>query len=400
MPTTLADLYRQLHPDRWREDPSNAFTDEVAQAHKVLLHPFAGDTRRRVALESWLQAHQPCLFGRIAAGKEGIHYCFLTVNDLLVSDDHIRSKIADAKRLWKRRALRGERKHGFLLAFCDEAVALANPDEALRRFALHLQGLAGWVGRPAENDNEVVDEWLYLAHPTEKRTVKFVFSVDFFAAAGDRRWWHDHRIPGGIAFTANSLGHMVRQQEWYEGRSPRTEWALRTAMLTIDTAATADTSGKPIPHTPATYLVRPPLGIPVRQYEWTGATKPSDAARLQEADCGTYGGYLHTDHAVRPEFFRSDEVPLHKERPYLMDFKYIFDPSSPDYAPFMIGHAATEEEIRAELGDPEDMRFIGAGQASEGEGPLPPAQVTARIDEALDRCRAWRLTEEELDSLL
>ena len=98
------------------------------------------------------------------------------------------------------------------------------------------------------NDNEIVDEWLYLRHPKTNNLVKFVFSIDFFATAGDRRWWHDHRIPGGIAFTANSLGHMAKREEWYGHRTDRTEWALRTAMNTIAEAATKNSSGKDIPY--------------------------------------------------------------------------------------------------------------------------------------------------------
>jgi len=33
--------------------------------------------------------------------------------------------------------------------------------------------------------------------------------VNFFAPAGDKRWWHDHRIPGGLAFYASALEVVV-----------------------------------------------------------------------------------------------------------------------------------------------------------------------------------------------
>jgi hypothetical protein len=365
----------------------------LADAHVVLHDRFVRDPERQAVLGDWLQGnHQPCLFGRMAANRGGIDYCFLTVEDLLNTDDHIRNKIAYARRVWKNRARRGEPRHGFLLAVCDEKVALAAPDEALRQFATHLQTLAGWPTRPDMN-NDIVDEWLYLKNPKTGDIVKFTFSVDFFATAGDKRWWHDHRIPGGMAFTANSLGHMVRHQEWYEEKAGRIEWALRTAMLTIASAA------KEVPHGPATYLRDEKHG-PLRPYSWSEETKPSEKEKLKGKDCGSYGGYLHTDHASRGEFFDPHEAPAYKEKPYLMDFTYSFDPASADHLPFMAGEPVTESEIEAELGRVADMRVIDADTGHGDVGGPPPSPLGTRIEQALARCRQWRLSPGQVDALL
>ena len=395
---TLAELYRLLKADLWRTDPANAFTEEVEVANKVLNHPFANATQRREALEAWLQKHQPCVFGKIAAAKGFMHFCFLTIDDLLGGDDVIRAKIAESKKLWKQRAIRGQERHGFMLVFCDRKVAIANPDENLYRFSLHLQGLAGWVGEQHIKGNTVADEWLYLQHPETKKIVKFVFSVDYFAAAGDRRWWHDHRIPGGVAFTANSLGHMAKQQEWYLDKKDRIEWALRTAMNTIDLAAKNDSSGKPIPYGPATYLRKPAKGVPLKPFNWTKATKPVDSARLKEYDPGNYEGYLHTDHAVRREFFKPDIAPEHKEEPYAMEFSYIFDPENEDHKKFVVGVDATPEEVEAELGKAADIQFAAAAGADMEAGP--PGATIDRIEDALKKCREWKMKPEEVDQLL
>jgi hypothetical protein len=309
------------------------------------------------------------------------------------SDDHVRQKIATSKRLWKQRAYRGRPKHGFLLSVCDAKVAHASPDEALRQFALHLQNLAGWISRPHSRNNDVVDEWLYLRHPTDADVVKFTFSVDFFASAGDKRWWHDHRIPGGMAFTANSLGHMMRWQEWYEGKSDRTEWALRTAMLTIDAA------DKNAPHAPATYLLTEPPGRPLRPYTWTEATKPSDKEKLSGKDCGSYGGSLHTDHAVRAEFFQPQETPLYKNEPYPMDFAYIFDSSEEDHQPFIVGHPVNAAAVEAEIGLPEELQAIGTDPNAVAEESRP-GPASDQLAEALAKCRAWQLTITDEAALL
>ncbi len=384
---SLADLYADLNPDPWRSE--NDFSQEIRKAHEVMLYPFSHDPERREALGNWLQGkHQPCLFGRIAAKHNGISFCFLTTEDLLKSDEHVREKIDHARKLWKRRALRGEPRHGFFLSVCDQKVALANPDEALRRFALHIQTLAGWAGRDDINNNEIIDEWIYLQHPESKAISKFTFSVDFFASAADGRWWQDHRVPGGLAFTANSLGHMVRHQEWFGNATGQIEWALRSAMLTIEQAA------KDAPHCPATYLIDESHGRPIRPYNWTEATPPPALEKLRGKDCGSYAGYLHTDHAVRSEFFEPHVAPSTKDEPYLMDFAYIFDPSNPDYGPFMAGVEVDEDEVRAELGRPEEMRTIADDGTSE-----PPtfraAHITRKIEEALAVTRTWRLSDEE-----
>jgi hypothetical protein len=394
LPSTLADYRKLLTPDQWRQQPANRFSEDLAKVNEVLHDPFASDPMRSDILTSWLggKDQQPCLFGRIAAKNSGMQFCFLTIEDILESDEHVAAKIAASRRLWKQRALRGEPRHGFMLVVCDPKVCKANPDQVLYQFALHLQRLARWPSEPGTRGNDVVYEWLYLRHPKTGEIVKFTFSVDFFASAGDKRWWHDHRAPGGLAFTANSLGQMVRHKEWYLDKTDQTEWAVRTAMLTINAAK------QDLPHGPATYLLDESHGRPIRPYPWTAATKPSDAERLSGKDCGSYGGYLHTDHAVRLEFFQPHGIPPTKDEPYLMDFKYIFDDSERDNRLFMQGEPVTVEHVEAELGAAEDLRFIAADSETQETTP-PPGEALTRLEEIIAECRKWRITNEELAGL-
>src|SRR2546423_14958970 len=54
-------------------------------------------------------------------------------------------------------------------------------------------------------------EQIYLQKPgTRLTTWKWLAGVNYFCAQGDRRWWQDHRIPGGMAFSVNSGGHLVK----------------------------------------------------------------------------------------------------------------------------------------------------------------------------------------------
>lgn len=387
---SLAELYACLEEDRSRTD--HPFSDDMETANAVLLNPFATDPQRRIALECWFQRWQPCLFGRMAGKRKGIHYCFLTVEDLLKSDSFVRDKVTDSRKLWKHRALRGDPRPGFILAVCDRKLALAAPDEHLLRFALRLQEIVGWPVRPESRENDIVDEWLYLRHPETGAIQKFTFSVDFFATAGHDRWWHDHRVPGGLVFTANSLGHMVCQQEWYEGKKGQIEWALRTAMLTIDTAE------KAVPHGPATYLLGRRVDRPLRSFTWSEDAPLPAQERLGGKDCGSYGGYLHTDHAVRREFFRPQPEPRWLDEPYLMDFTYIFDTASSDHEPFMLGERVEEADVQSEIGSHEALRAIASPPGIVAAGR--PAYQVARIEDALARCRTWTMTDDEERALL
>jgi len=216
----LRDLYKTLEEDQWRKEEGNAFSQQLALVQEVLFHPFARDSDRIEAIELWLQRHQPCIFGRMAAATHGVHFCILTDEDIVTSDQHVASRIQDARLAWKRRSLRPAAgmalpAHGFMLIVASRRIALARPDANLHRLASKLRQL--WGCESSETDHGTVSwETLFLANPNDDMFAKFTFSIDFFAAHGDGRWWHDHRAPGGFAFTANSIGHLRRYREWYE----------------------------------------------------------------------------------------------------------------------------------------------------------------------------------------
>ena len=212
----LRRLRAELEEDKWRKE--NPFSVELAKVQQILTHAYASDSQKIGAMESWLQRHQPCVFGRIAAANHGMHFCILTDEDILNSDDHVASRIHRALLDWKRRSLRPAAglplpAHGFMLVIASEKVALARPDASLHRFASKVRELWGCTSTDSQH-GLVSWETLFLANPTNDTYLRFTFSIDFFAAQGDGRWWEDHRAPGGIAFTANSVGHMRRYREW------------------------------------------------------------------------------------------------------------------------------------------------------------------------------------------
>ena len=390
----LKTIYRELTEDKWRE--SQSFSEDMAKVHEIVFHPYRTDAQREEAYLLWLQRNQPCLFGRMAAAKQRLHFCFLGEDDFQKSDQEIAAKIQGDRIAWKQRSLRphlafSNPAHGFLLVAVSRKLALAAPDNNLRRFAEKLLSLWG-APQADEASGHITSETLYLQHPSERTYVQFRFSVDFFMAQGDRRWWHDHRIPGGLAFTANSVGHMRRYREWYEGLTQQEEWVLQTAMLTINSAA--DT-----PYGKATWLRPLVEGQPVVSglkcpFSDTGKLKPD----IQGKDWTRYGGHLHTDHAIREEFFWNEpqKVSDITSAEYLEDFTYLFDPRQKDNMLFVHGQNVAENVVFQEIGNPEDfVRIVGnrpkpSARSFQGPGVNP---LIAQVEEKLRDIRAWAGTE-------
>jgi hypothetical protein len=136
-----------------------------------------------------------------------ISYCILTDADLDGSDEDIAKKIETAHLKWTGEASHGG-KSAFILLAASKRIAFAEPSAQLMEFARTLCSFL--LLNDVQPDHAYLDE-LFLELPTpERQTWRWDVGVNYFAANGDKRWWQDHRIPGGIAFSLNSVGHMVR----------------------------------------------------------------------------------------------------------------------------------------------------------------------------------------------
>src|SRR4029078_7843148 len=202
---TVNDLFTRLRGDPRRK--THPFSDDLRQANELLHNKDAFEDEIAECLFAWCRFQQTCQFGKIAAKDRRIHFCTLTAESVARwSDEDIAAHIAADQRLWKQRAAFDPEHgaHSFILVVASQDVALAAPDEHLRDFSNAILELAGWsVGRNrfARPLNEISSAYLYLRNPTDSALYGFQFNIDFFACAGHGRWWHDHRFPGGIAFT-------------------------------------------------------------------------------------------------------------------------------------------------------------------------------------------------------
>lgn len=342
-PYSVADYFSLLEPDEWRAHVG--FSQEVEAANQELFRPGLTEAEAAQVLGKWLERHQPCLFGRIAAKSGAISYCFLTEEDLRQTDEFIKDKI-QAKRLeWTREGFEG-RKSGFVILAISPALAAARLGPEVLGLARRLCYL--YLETDIETDKIHLDQ-LYLQKPGSRLTTwKWFTGVNYFSAQGDGRWWHDHRIPGGMAFSVNSVGHLVKSgivanamreldanagapfEDYPEAKVDSLAKALELAMRTIGMASDA-VSGK------ATELLPLPAdrsSLPVTECPVKLSTKVSDKNFCE------YRGYYHTDYTLPSEYFLPDVERPAGLRPHALDFTYLFhrDVDNPDFRLLGEGH--------------------------------------------------------------
>lgn len=325
---SISTLLERLIDDPWRKEAQ--FSPELAEVHSTIFSHHCTKEEMLPLLEAWLTQYQPCLFGRHAAKIGLITYCLLTEADLLLSDGEIAAKIQEARLDWTSAAFEGE-KSGFVIWVVSPKIAYALPDENMLALAQRLASL--YLQDEIEPDAIYTDEVFLEIRGRRTATWKWRVGVNYFCAQGDGRWWQDHRIPAGMAFSMNSVGHMVKATQYgniaaaFEkdlGVKPEEadiskvdslENALRWAMQTI-ALASESVSGK------ATRLLNTSDGV-------SGSLAPQCPIKLPSMLVGKdhcrYAGYYHTDVTLPTEYFsgvveRPEETSEHE-----LDFTYLFD---------------------------------------------------------------------------
>jgi hypothetical protein len=365
-PRSVSDYYSLLKPDDWRARVG--FSQEIEVANQELFRPGLADADATQVLGKWLEKHQPCLFGRIAAKSGALSYCFLNEDDLRRTDDVIKDKIQSKRLEWTREGFEG-RKSGFVILIISTTLAAARPGPEALGLARRLCYL--YLETDIETDKIYLDQ-LYLQKPGSSLTTwKWFTGVNYFSAQGDGRWWHDHRIPGGMAFSVNSVGHLVKSgivakamreldadlgapfENYPEPKVDSLGKALELAMRTIGMAADA-VSGK------ATELLPLPAdrgSLPVPECPVRLSAKVSDKNFCE------YRGYYHTDYTLPSEYFLPDVERPREVQPHTLDFTYLFHRSvdNPDFRLLGEGHQirpiSPEESSKTSLNDYESARL-------------------------------------------
>ena len=325
--TSIRELYGALEDDPRRAELD--FSEDLLQAQAQILAA-GSDEERASHLAAWLASHQPCKFGSIAARFDLIEFCFLTEADLLESDEHVHQKIHEAHEQWWDAALLGQ-KSGFVMLALSDKLSRARPDSKLLMFAQRLGQL--YLNKEEVETDRIHLDQVFLEIPDRPRShlYRWDAGVNIFAAAADKRWWQDHRIPAGVAYSVNSVGHMVRSAMLTRGLEklhdtlklsldnggPTKVDSLGTALnLAMSTIADASetVSGR------ATWLVPASEVGP----EECGTCPVKLVPKIEDGSHCYYRGTYHTDHTLPTVYFRDDVERPRDATAMQLDFTYLF----------------------------------------------------------------------------
>jgi hypothetical protein len=313
----------------------SGFSDDIQQVNAILHNARVPRLRKIAAYRNWLRTEQPCVFGRSATGKRQVFICPLDERELLSmrrGDHDLRDTIEDHRRVWKRHALHGL-SSSFVIVVLSPTLCTVPPGPELKEACRRLMEL--YVGASVPDDTILTQyEYVYLAKTVGERRLllKFATLPNIFCPQGDKRWWHDHRTPGGIMITSNALGHFMHCQN--PSGPPDTRRALKQAFMTIQNAFA---SGSRRLRQPSTCLEPRPTDEP----------SPLDSdPTYGHFSARQYRGWFHTDHLI-PSVFFEDSQPSHEYRD--LDFSYIHNPEAEDHAELMAGEPATAYEVRREV---------------------------------------------------
>jgi len=353
MTNTVAYHLAQLKPDDWRQQLG--FSPEVEAANRSLFESGVSEAESIRILSDWLQAHQPCLFGRIAAKHGALRCCILNESDLEQSDEAIGEKIQASRLEWTREGFEG-RKSGFIILAVSPRIAYARPSPAMRELARRLCYL--YLETEIRMDHIHLDQ-IYLQKPGSRLTTwKWNAGVNYFCAQGDMRWWQDHRIPGGIAFSVNSVGHLVKSgiianamrelgeltgtpdEDYPASKVDSLDKALELAMRTIAMASETE-SGR------ATEL----LPLASDRSEMPVPECPGKLSKLvPDKNYCEYRGWYHTDYTLPSEYFIPDVRRPAALKAHSLDFTYLFHQNidNPDFRLMGEGHQIRDLAINGE----------------------------------------------------
>jgi hypothetical protein len=381
MPKSIAELLNELEPDPWREKVG--FSADLNEANRRLFDPNATNQQYEATLKDWISRHQPCIFRRSAAAGGFLRYCVLTEKELQGSDEAIENRIREARLEWNRAGFEGQAS-GFVILAISESLARAVPNEIVKQLAMRLAWL--YLRKDIRPD-EVFHDDICLEAPTHDRNIwHWLVGVNYFSAQGDRRWWQDHRLPGGMGFSMNSVGHMVKSailgkamkalegalgahtEDWSSPKVDSLAQAHVLAMMTIANASEGP-SGK------ATELLSLTDGIP------SGCPANLPPA-LANKDCCQYLGHYHTDYTIPSEYFRPDVERRADQPAHILDFTYLFNRSvaNPDYIQMGEGRLIRDDEIAALSG----VEMAPPGRIDKMVGRLVSVNDHPRLAEALE----------------
>ena len=321
------------------------FSEDIEATNAILFNPKYSRRIKVRTYRRWLEQNQPCVFGRVAAKNKNVFICLLEEREILSmkrGDADLGDTLQDYRQVWKRHALEGL-VSSFVIVIVAPSLATKQPDEALKEIARRLLELYMELDRIEDDTYHTQREYVFIKRRVggKDSLLKFSTLPNIFCAQGDRRWWHDHRTPGGLMVTSNALGHFMYSRGKGQLESNAKTWALENAMRTIGNAYIGSKKGA-ARFCPATNLV--PLG--------SGELSPlRPTSELATKSPDHYEGYFHTDHLIPSVYFEPTQRKTPPPRYNDLTFRYIYDKAvdPQEHRELMVGVDATWYDVRRNM---------------------------------------------------
>lgn len=321
------------------------FSEDIEATNAILFNPKYSKRTKVRAYRRWLEQNQPCVFGRVAAKNKNVFVCLLEEREILAmkrGDEDLHATLQDYRQVWKRHALEGL-VSSFVIVIVTPSLVLKQPDDKLKEIARRLLELYMEIDRIDDDTYHTQREYVFLRRVANGKQGLFKFSTlpNIFCAQGDRRWWHDHRTPGGLMVTSNALGHFMYSRGRGQLDANGKMWALENAMRTINNAYQGSAKGS-TKFCPATNLV------PARPGE-TSPLRPTSEFSSKSAD--HYEGYFHTDHLIPSVYFEPKQLKTAPRRYDDLTFRYIYDEAADpvEHHELMTGVEATWYDVKRNM---------------------------------------------------
>lgn len=162
--------------------------------------------KKKEILFDWVKQFQPCMLGRLGAGKkQNINISVYVVDDADVNkgDKYLHQYLQECRKDWKKQCARGE-SDAALYFFNIRTVTTAAPSDELVEVFSRLSDFIFHEYAPIHTDVIYTE-----AAPLEIKGKLFLYKagINFFHTTAHLTANNDRRVPGGSLISTNFVGH-------------------------------------------------------------------------------------------------------------------------------------------------------------------------------------------------
>lgn len=183
----------------------DSFGKDIDKTNELLFSESDKEKKKEILFD-WVKRFQPCMLGRLGAGKKqniNISVYIVDDSDVQKGDEYLHSYLQDCRHDWKQHCAKGE-SDAVLYFFNIKELATAAPSDDLVGVFERLSNFIFHEYAPVHTDVIYTE-----AAPLEMDGKLFLYKagINFFHTAAHLTANHDRRVPGGAIISINSVGH-------------------------------------------------------------------------------------------------------------------------------------------------------------------------------------------------